>query len=299
MKHLLIQLNVAIFLLTAFSFHCQGADKYTLEYNLEKGKTYTQRMVMDMNMSMNAMGQDIKVNTNTEMVVNFDVLNKNNDVYDVQVTYKKIKINVTGPAIYSIDSDSTETSSDKNSAGVIKSLVGIPIDVQLTKQGKVVSVSGVDKLTEKIHNVANPQFEQMFSAQFSEKAIQKLIEQSSFFPEKPVAIGDTWEITSTINTTGFDIINKMNLTLKQVKDNVATIDFTSTIATPEGGEVTKIQGMDAKISMDGTQAGTVQINMKTGWIIQSQIDMKSTQNIEVMGQTMLQEIGAKTTITGN
>jgi len=83
-----------------------------------------------------------------------------------------------------------------------------------------------------------------------------------------------------------------------VKDNVATLGFTGTIATPEGGSVAKMNGMDAKISMDGTQTGTVQLNKETGWNIISEINQKTTSNIEVMGQSMQQKMDMKTTVTG-
>jgi len=298
MKQLFIQLNAVILLLLVFSFHCQGADKYTLEYKLEKGKTYKQHSVSNMSMTMNAMGQDIKMDMQMSVDVNFAVIDQTNDGYNIQMSYRKIKTSMTSPTEYSVDSDSPENSSDKSSADFLKSLIGVPIDVQLTQQGKVTSVKGVDKLVEKINTVDNPQLKQMFNQQFSEKMIQKMIEQFSiYFPDKPVAVNDAWDVTTSVNANGFDIINKMTLTLKQVANNVADIDLTGTLTTPEGGVDTKIQGMDAKITMTGNQTGTVQLDMKTGWLIRSEVSQKSVQNIEIMGQTMPQQVDVKITTT--
>lgn len=298
MKKLFIQLNAVIILLLLFSFHCQGADKYTLEYTLEKGKTYKQHSVSDMNMAMSAMGQDIKMSMQMSVDVNFDVVDQNNDGYNIRMTYRKIKTSMTSPTDYSIDSDSPESSSDKSSADFLKSLIGVPIDVQLTQQGKVTSVKGVDKLVEKINAVDNPQFKQMFTQQFSEKMIKTMIEQFSvYFPDKPVAVNDTWDVSTSYNANGIDIINKMSLTLKQVANNIADIDLTGKLATPEGGTDAKIQGMDAKITMTGNQTGTIQLDMKTGWLIRSEVTQKSVQNIEIMGQTMPQQVDVKVTTT--
>jgi len=298
MKQLFIQLNTAVILLLAFSFHCQGADKYTLEYKLEKGKTYKQHSVSDMNMTMSAMGQDIKMNIQMDIDVKFDVIDQNNDGYNLRMSYQRIKTNMTSPAAYSIDSDSPENSSDKSSSDFLKSLIGVPIDIQITQQGKVTSVKGVEKLMEKINSVDNPQFKQMFNQQFSEKMIQKMIEQFSIYlPDKPVAINDNWDVATSLSSNGIDIINKMKLTLNQTANNVATIGLTGTLSTPEGGAVTKIQGMDAKVSVTGTQTGTVQLDMKTGWLVRSEVNQKSTQNIEVMGQTMPQQVEVKVTTT--
>jgi len=54
-----------------------------------------------------------------------------------------------------------------------------------------------------------------------------------------------------------DVISKMNMTLKEVKDDIATIDYTGTLATPEGGSLFKVNGMDAKVAIQGDQKETV------------------------------------------
>ena len=298
MKRFFIQLNVAILLFFAFSFHCMGADEYTLEYKLDKGKTYKQRTISDMNMTMEAMGMSI--NIKSEMAFNFDVIGQNNDVYDIRMTYQKIKMNMGAPMSFAIDSDSPDNSSDKNIGEAFKSLIGIPVDIQLTKQGKVISVKGVDKLAEKLNTITNEQFKQMFDMQFSEKALTTTLEQiSSYFPGKPVVVGDGWDVALNLNNNGIDVINKMHLTLAQVKDDVATLECTGTVATPEGGAVMQIQGMEANVLMKGEQTGTILIDTKTGWIVRSEITQNSTQDIEVMGQSMRQKTELKATVTAD
>ena len=206
---------------------------------------------------------------------------------------------MTGPVTYSFDSDSTANSSDNSVAAILGAIAGISFDVQLTKSGKVLSVKGLDKLTEKIDAIDNAQYKQMLGQQFSESAVQKLIEQTSaYFPGKPVATGDVWDMAMNLNSNGIDIIEKIQITLKEVKGKVAILGFAGTVATPEGGSVAKMNGMDAKVSMDGTQAGTIQLNKETGWSISSEINQKTTSNIEIMGQTMQQKMDMKTVVTG-
>jgi len=297
MKQLFIQLNVAIALLLAFSLHCFGADTYTLKYNLETGKTYKQNVVTVTDMKMNVMGQEMNMNATMEMNVSYEVTGQKNDVFDLKTTYQKIKTSMTSPAPFVIDSDSPENSSDKSLGDVFKSLTEVPIDIQLSQTGKVLSVTGIDKLSEKLNAISNPQFKQMFSQQFSEKAIKTTFEQmSSYFPDKPVTIGDNWDVTINLNTNGLDLISKMNLTLKEIKDNIATLDCTGTLATPEGGSVLQIQGMDATVTVKGNQTGTIRLDIKTGWIVGMELTQTSTQNIEVMGQAMQQQMETKITV---
>jgi len=298
MKQLFIQLNLAILLLSTFSFHCMGADKYTLKLNLVKGKTYKQLMVNESKVIMQAMGQEMQLTSKMEMNTQYDVIGQNKDVYDIKLTYQKFKMDSSNPAPFTIDSDSPENSTDSNLGAFIKSLIGIPVDIQMNQQGKIISIKGTEKLLEKYESLNNEQIKPMFDQQFSEQAIQTSFKQlSAFFPQNPVALNESWEVVNNVNTGMFDIINKMKLTLKQVKNNEATLEITGTISTPEGGAVLQVQGMEAQLSMNGQQAGTVLLDMKTGWIIRSEITQNSTNEIEVMGQKMQQNVETKVTVT--
>jgi len=300
MKHFFIQLSVAVFLLSVFSFRCLGADKYTLEYKLEKGKTYKQRMVTEINMTTDIMGQEVEVDMKSEHSIHYEVIGQNKGIYDVRATYQRIKMDMNLPAPFTIDSDSLEQSSDIIAGNIIKSFVGIPIEFQLTKQGKITSVKGADKLTEILDDAENEQYKQLFAAQFSEQSIQSTFEQMfTYFPNNPIVLNESWDVAKNLNTNGIDLINKMKLTLTQVKNKVATLELTGTVVTPEGGAVLEFQGMDTKISAKGEQAGTMQIDMKTGWIVDSELTQKSVQDIEIMGHTMQQKMEIKTTVTAD
>jgi hypothetical protein len=250
-------------------------------------------------MKMDFMGQEMSMNMKSEIGIQYNVLGQNNGIFDVRVSYKKIKTSMSDPMPFdlSIDANSPESSSEGK---IYKLLDETPIETQLTKLGKVLSVKGADALIEKISTVGNPQLKEILSQQISEKAIQLIVEQmSTAFPDKPVAIGDSWDVDKNLSSNGIDIISKMKLTLKQVKDNIATLDCVGTLTTPEGGAVMNINGMDATVSMKGVQSGTVLIDVKTGWIVRSEMNNKSTQDIEIMGQSMEQNLETKIIITAD
>ena len=247
---------------------------------------------------MDAMGQKIQMNMKQETGLHYKVVALNSDVYDIQLTYQKIKTSMDAPAPVTIDTDAPENSTDANLVNAFKSAIGVPVDIQMTKKGKVTSVKNMDKLIEKLTASVNPQMMQMVSQQFSEAAIKAQVEQSSaYFPEKQVAVGDSWDAVTSINNQGIEIINKMNLTLKQVSNNIATLGVVGTLSTPEGGAVTNIQGMEVIASVNGEQTGSVQIDLKTGWINRAEVTQNFKLNMEVMGQAMLQNIISTITIT--
>ena len=299
MKRLFIQLNAAILLLLATSSLCMGADTYTLEYKLENGKSYKQSMLTTTVMKMDLMGQEMSIDIISEMGIQYDVLGQNDGMFDIRVLYKKIKMSMSAPMSMeiNIDADSPENSSENKA---FKLLTETPLDIQLTKQGKVASVKGTEAIAEKLNTLSNQQLKEILSQQLSEKGIKILIEQMlPFLPDKPVAIGESWDLVQNLNSNGADIINKMKLTLKQVKDNIATLDCSGTLTTPEGGAVMQLQGMDATVSMNGLQSGTILIDVKTGWIARSELTINSLQEIDIMGQLLEQVVETKTIVTPN
>ena len=310
MNHKLILSNVLIVTLLFFSFSCcYGSDKHTFEFKLEKGKIYKQHIVTTGNISMNMMGQDIKMGMTMDMKMNCNIISRQNDLYDMQMAYKKIKFSMDGgPVSFVVDTDLPDASSSMNMGAIFKSVIDIPIDIQMTKKGKVNAIKGIDKIkntvSEKLNAntspVAKQQFSAIFDQQFSEEAIKTMLSQiSAYFPDKPVAVGDSWEVGIPLNTGGINILCQMKLTLKRVANAIATLDCVSTIETPTEGAVQKIQGVEAKVAIKGKQTGTVQIDMKTGWTIGAEITQLFDQEIEVMGQKIPQKVETKTIISAN
>jgi len=303
MKRLFFQFSAVCLLLLTFSFHCLGTDTYTLQLNLEKGKNYKQHFISDMSMTMNAMGQEINIKLLSDLVINFEIIAQNNDGYDILASYTKIKINTTIPGtskVISIDSDSPENSTDKKLYDTFHSIIGIPITVQITRQGKIKYIDGTDNLTEKFDVIANEQLRQVFSQQFTESSFRTTLQHIiAYFPDKPVAINDSWDIDMIINSSGVNILDKMHVTLKEVKDNIATLEDKGIFSTPEGGSTTQIQGVEAQVSTTGEQTGLIYMDMRTGWLTRSEITHKYKENIKFMGRDIVESFAVKTTVTAD
>jgi len=301
MKRVFRQFITAILLLSAFSFRCLGEDTYTLELNLEKGKIYTENLFSELNMTMNAMGNETSIDMLSEMTINFEVIDQKNDIYDVRVSYQRIKINTTVPgtlAPVSIDSDFPENDTHKKLGDVFKSLVGIPIDVQLTRLGKVKSVDGTDRLVECFDVLTNEQLRQMFSQQFSESAFRTSLQHlTAYYPEKPVAVNESWDVTMNYNSFGVDLVDKMHLTLIQVQDDIAILEDVGSIISPEGTDM-HIQGIEAHVLANGEQTGIIHLDMKTGWVVRSEINLKYKENIKLMGHEIVENFIVKSITTG-
>lgn len=308
MKSILIKTNLLIIILL-FSISCsgEGNKKYTLALKLAKGETYKQHFAGDVDLTQEAMGQKMHILTQMNLKWHYSVTDQQGDRVNLQLVYDEVKMDMDmGTAKVSFDSNTSEdVASIENMGPLFKAIIGLPIELQLTKD-KLTSVTGFENLQKAMVGAIDPnlgeqvkqQFLAMGNQQFSEESIKSLFEQfGSYLPDKPVGIGDAWDVETTINNNGINLFNQLKVTLKKVEGTVATLDVTGTVQTQEGGATQNMQGMEAKIEMKGEQSGTVLIDMNTGWAISTEITQNITGETKVMGMSIPQVLINHITIT--
>jgi len=267
------------------------SEKYTIEYNLPQGETLKQIVSMESRTTQKLMGQEMESVIIMTMSSSFNVKGTDADNYLVDMTYDAIRMDVSvmGNSV-SFDSNTDEEKAfGQNLSPVFKAMTNIPIDLKINRQGKVELVNGYDKILDAMSDAASELDEttkkamfQEFDNQFSDKAIKEMFEKTvMYFPPNPVAIGETWNIKTQI-TQSFPIDVDMELTLTDVKDNVAIIEGTGNVSTNASQ---KMNGIQATITLKGTQTATIEIDTKTGWVINANVE----QNLKgAMGTKMPQ-----------
>jgi hypothetical protein len=278
----------------------------TLKYNFKKGDIFKQNMVTNTDLTQKIMEQEMNIKLSLSAKSIFEIKEVTNENYTIEVKYKELKMSVTMPGMgdLSFDSNTPEDVATMQDFGpMLKAIVDKPIEIVLTKAGKVESIKGVDKLGEAMLNsldenipgALKQQLISQFGSQFSEEQFKSLFSQNSgYFPDKPVNTGDTWNYK--LSTTASNITMDINttMTLKSIADNVVTIDMEGIISTPEGYEA-EMNGMKAKVTLKGAQKGLVTIDKNTGWVISSEMSQNFAGNMELMGMTI--PISATSTIS--
>lgn len=297
MKQLHVRiLLVLLFVGTANLVFSSERKTYRLEYNLKKNQSYKQRMHMAMEISQEVMGQKIDITTDTRMETTYLVKKVSKDLITLDFMYDNIRsITKTdaGGMKMEIDSDTPRqdsVSSPLDLGAIYKAITGIPVSVNMTKKGKVQSVSGTDKWSEAIlstidsHN-QSAQAEQLTSQiarQFNETAIKQQIEQvSTYFPEKDVAIGDTWKTMMEVRNP-YVVTSNMDMKLLEVDGNIATIEGNGVIFTPEE-VITEEQGIQVRMNLTGTQSSIIKLDLKTGWPVDGKVVIEMEGEGEAMG----------------
>jgi Family of unknown function (DUF6263) len=309
LKKILVATVIVLFLAA-----CATTDKLALQLNFQKGKKYYYTTVNNQTIEQSFMGQTTtnSKKTTTGYIYEIKDINKEGN-YNVTITYDKV------------DVEKSE-SKERKSPIADDFMKGFSFDMVVTPKGKVVQVSGMEKLMDKamdavlktavnadttiqnaVDEKGNPVADtsmnddaakvvmkpvmDMIKNQFSDKNMSSMMEQlTNYFPESDVEVGDKWENVATLNTF---VSMKIATTYKVVDmtDDIVKLDVDAKITSGEGAGI-----MGMKMDLDGTQAGTMEIDVKTGLVLKSSINQNIKGTIKMMGMEIPMKINGTNTL---
>lgn len=278
----ILYLAVAILLLTS----C--AKKQKLELSLSKGHVYTQKMIANMSVEQTINGQPMNMMMTITCKMTFKIMDIQNSVYDMEVKYQSLSMKMSTP------SGLMEFSSDKQDekdvfSSIMKSLIGQPLLIKMTKTGKVNEVKNTAKVFENIFEnfpqLTEEQKQQILdqiNKSYGDKALKGNLEMcSAIFPDSMVSKGDSWKVKTKLESImETDIESTYKLT--QSNDSYCIITGVSKFDTAEEGGYATISGVQAKYDLKGAMSSEIKIDRKTGWTKEAKITqtMKGTAYIK-------------------
>ena len=264
-----------------------------LRLNLDKNKTYTLKMNTVQNMTNAADGQ--KFTQNVDMALNFKVLDKSADgIYMIDVSYGNIKMKIDLGGGNSIEMDPANPTTPP--AKIFAALINKGFQMKMDSMGKVHSMKGFEEVLENAIRASGLQGEQLqlqltnMKKQFGSEAFQKNLGQMmSVFPEKAVAIGDSWN-----NNNVYDPISiNSKYTVKDIQGDVIIVLIDSQI-TP----VTAKKGATVQMKLNGSQKSETHISLKSGWTLKSNATQKLVGESETPQGPVKLNIDSQITMNG-
>lgn len=264
-------------------------DAYVLEARFQPGETYTSVMNMEQSMEMNVMGQTIPMTQTQRQEHTMDVVSLEDSVYTIDRTLSRMQMSTESSAIPSQSFDSeTDTSAAAMQSNPALALIDLPVRIEMTPKGEVLSVEGVEGMTAKMkESMQTEQQKEMIESALDAESIREAMRSISPYPESPVRVGDSWDVSYAMNM-GMPIQVDATYTLTRVEGQTAYTNVSMTMKTPEGG-AEMAAGMGAMtMTMDGTSNGTAQFDLPTGIQTQTDMDLNLDMNmtVEAQGQTM-------------
>lgn len=269
-KQLLIL--VAAVLAVAFTF---SKEKFAL--NLTKGETYQQNMVSEMTIKQQIQGQTMNIDMTVIADMGYLVKEVANQTFTMDVTYNKMAMKMNLPT------GAMEYSSDKKVEGdlmstILSNMVNKPFTIKMSQNGKVQEVTNIEKLFESafsdLPSISEMQKQQIMAQvmqSYGGDAIKGNLEMATaLFPETPVSQGDSWDVTTKVES-GMTMIVKTTYTLSEVGADYYLLNGVSTIETLKD-EVKENMGMPMQYNLSGTMNATLKLNKSTGWVMDATID---------------------------
>ncbi len=283
-------LNVAIMFLVACSSGKAG-ETLDLGYKLEPGKTYTQKMKMEMVVTQSAGLQSSDMKTVMSYDYFFDVLDTTGGIFAMKVRFGDVEMRISSPMSGEILFSSKEgVESTKNPA--------MPIDmskmfqqmksgtfmVSMDRRGQIKDLAGVDSMMTNVLSSMNlpeelrGQMKAMFAQSFSDEKMKEQFQSMAIYPDHPVAIGDKWYALVHMNS-------------------FAEVKMNTTYTLDKADDVTATIGMESQLSMNmnnipltGTQTGTSVVYLNSGWI------KEATAKQEISGEVLQGDVTTKLTM---
>ena len=264
-----------------------SAGVYTQKFILEKGKTYPFSSVQkEVQTIKDPSGKSMK---GTQEIVderNIVVNDFQNGVYDLTINIlgKKMTSIADGKTVV-IDTKQPAPKDEqlKNIWTINNTLVGSKFSVKMKENGEVISIKGIDELYKKVEKAITPfvkeaeqkkQFVEYFKQGFNEKMLKEEFSAGiNILPKKGVKLGESWTISENIDPEG-KVKSNITYTLNKIENGVAEVSVTGNIPAKSNKQTQN--GITMTMSVEGSQNGTLKIDENSGWILSSQMNIKTT-----------------------
>ena len=282
-------------------FFCTGVltqAQVKLSFNPAKGETYSYRFDIEQAGTQTFMGQEIPINTTIGMLLEMNIKEKNKDEVRVNYTYKEIVMTVSIPMmnIHYDSKNPVEKLSEQEQliAQIFNSLIGKTMNVVISSNGSVKSISGFKAIMEEMQKNMDSSVSQQMAGtllqSFNDEAMKNMFEQSfRFYPNSAVKISDSWNSDFSYVVMGMNNDIKNTYTLKSIKNNVAALDVVSILTLKPNA------GMEGEIS--GEQKGEISLNVQTGMLVNSNTTQNIKGKLNIQGSEMWMDLVSKTTVS--
>lgn len=273
-----------------------GGDKVDLKLNLQPGSQYLYTMETKMDMAQTAMGQTMKTQNDMTMEFVYDVTAAEGTNKNITVTYDRIAMDMKS-AMANMSYDSRDTSKNTPELAVMGNMLHKPFTMVVSDRGEILKVDGLQAIIDHMGDSTTAEGAEMrkqLATSFNDSSMKGMMQQSlNFFPDKPVAPGDTWKKTYSMNMSIMSVNMDNEYKLTSVSNGIAHIDVTSKMTG--GGDIAGGEEMkNVKVNLSGEQKGTMEVEVASGLVVDSKLKQDIKGDISMMGMkiplTMTQDI---------
>ena len=272
--------------------YVEAAEKIQFRLNLQKGRTYSLRTVVEQEISQEFQGQKQDMDQKVSMGYTFHVEDVDADkIASVKFTYHSISFEQNDP-MKTVKYDSSESSAGTNpTTKAFSALVGQSLWMKIAPDGSIRDVQGMDQLIAHVMKSMDmpdghmkSSMEENLKKQFGDQGVKDLMAASitGVYPDSPMGKGDSWKKRVAMSA-GMSMILENNCTLRDRKNGVAIVDVHTKIMPNTEAPPTDMGFVKVSYDISGVQEGTLEIDETTGWIISGKFTQEFSGTVKMEG----------------
>lgn len=261
---------------------------FTFQFNLENGAVYPFKIHSSATNTQALGKQSATMTQESSTEIEYQVTQVKVDSYVLNATYKRFMEKLSdGKESMGFDTNKAQPKNPLTQQRwkFNKSIVGNGFQMEIDKKGKVLKVSGLDKVKQKVSAAMSSElkeeekadFGKLLDAMISEEGVKAMFQESvSYYPNKSVKKGDTWDRSEKQGNAKSSI----QYTFDGVENGLANI---SIVGKSSGSQSEKgQQGSTLFTSLEGSVNGKIKIDKKSGWI--KSAEMKKVETVRMTEQ---------------
>ena len=289
----LLALVIPVVLLAAA---CNDAPKKeaatTLSFKFPPGAVYAYLMDSHQTIEQEMMGKTSTITQSMQMLSTYHVEKADGNKRKLTVVYDRFYIKSASSGS-EMEYDSADSSKQPKELSQIASIVNHPFSLVVSEKGEIISVNPTAGAGSPPDSSAK---DMAAETPLNDSTIRRMMEQSlNIYPTTPVKAGDSWERKYTTNMGFMDMAVNSTYKLVSVSNDVAHIEITATIRSIPSSNP-QMKGMD--IEMNGTQNGSMDIDVKSGLIQESKFTQDVSGKMKIPGAEIPMKLTSETRIIG-
>lgn len=284
-----------------------NAQKKDLSLDLQVGNTYKQSSAVSLTMGQQMGGQLMNIKMTISGSNDFTVKDLKDGAYTMETKYTALKMKMEMPQ-GTMEYSSDGTGEDLISK-MLNGMVSKPFTVVLSKKGKVLAINDYDKLWDvafasipEISEENKAQIQEEIKQSYGADALKGNIEAATaIYSETPVEKGDSWDITTSLDST-ISLNQNSTYTYVDTTPDYTLISGKATLTSSK--ESVKSAAGEMEYALDGTNTSTIKVDNASGWIIEAVIDQNIKGSISIEGNpampdgmTIPMEVTSTSTVT--
>ncbi len=274
--------KLLILLTLIFSGTQSFSQKFNLELNLEKGKTYKQVSYQEVVTEQDYIGQNIVVTIIITGEMEYFVKDIINDNYIMDVKFGRLGSVIESPQ-GKMEFNSDMPAEDDIFSMLLSKFVDKTFSMEMTKKGKVPKITGINEIIdEQINQLSGllpeenlEMLRKHLDDSYGEIALKESFERmNDIYPENSVNLNDKWVIQTELDSAMPGVLTT-TYQLLETNPNYYVIQGNGIIKIDNSPSKLKAGNMNLVYDFTGTMNSQIQLDSKSGWIH----ELKTTQDM--------------------